>query len=150
MRAGPLARPLLSLLILDFFVVRIDYVFLRAAFAISALRATLPAGAILWAGSRLRATLCLGLAVHRLRQFVRRVGERLGRAVNLVGVLGLELGSGFRERVLDLLASRFVNFGAVLLERLLSRIDQVVELVARLGLRSEERRVGEECRSRWW
>src|SRR5208282_5998610 len=133
-RAGPLARPRQSLLVFDFFVVRIDYVFFRAAFAIPALRATLRARAILWTGARLRSCPCLGLAVHRLRQFVRRVGERLGRAVNLAGVLGLELGPGFRERVLDLLASRLVNFGAVLLERLLSRIDQVVELVARLGL----------------
>src|SRR5208282_4769026 len=41
---------------------------------------------------------------------------------------------GFRERLLDLLASRLVNIGAMLFERLLGRIDQVVELVARLGL----------------
>ena len=47
MREGPLARPHVSLLIFDFFVIRIDYVFLRARFAILALGASLRAGVIL-------------------------------------------------------------------------------------------------------
>ena len=48
-------RPRFRLLIFNFFIIRIDYVFFRAAFAIPALRATLRVTAILWAGSLLRA-----------------------------------------------------------------------------------------------
>src|ERR1700674_2002950 len=135
-RAGPLARPRLSLLIFDFFVIGIDHVFFRAAFAIPALGATLTAGAILRACAGLRSCLGLGLAVHRLGQFMRRILQCLGRSIDLVGVLGLEFGPRFRERVFDLLASGLVNLGAVVLERLLGCIDQVVELVARLGLQT--------------
>src|ERR1700674_328939 len=90
-RAGPLARPRFSLLIFDFFVIGIDHVFFRTALTLPALGAPLTAGAILWARAGLRSCLGLGLAVHRLGQFMRRVLQRLGRAIDLVRVLGLEL-----------------------------------------------------------
>src|SRR5712692_4903718 len=85
-------------------------------------------------GVRTSPLLRPGLAVHRFGQFVRSIGQRLGSAVEFVGVLRFEFALGFGERIFDSLARAFVELRAVILECLLGRVDQVVELVAGLGL----------------
>src|SRR5258708_31588133 len=87
--AAPSRSSEFALLILDFLIVRINHVFLRASLAITALGATLRVAAlsVTLRGPVLRTRALPSLAVHRLGEFVRRGRERLGGPIYLFWVL---------------------------------------------------------------
>src|SRR3989441_13065571 len=88
-----------------------------------------------------RVALLAGLAVAQIGEF-SFVVAREGRAA---GLLGEELYQGFLAvAVITMLVTPFVLQGG---PALLDRLGTV--LVLERFLRSEERRVGKECRSRW-
>src|SRR5689334_22306655 len=117
--------------LLYFLVVCVDYIFFALGFAVALglAIARLRFGAV--ARRLLRAAgLLASLAVHRLRELVRCLGESLGGLVEFRGLLGFELALGRGQRLFDILARGLVELRAVILERLFGRIDEVVELVA--------------------
>src|SRR5689334_21404537 len=115
-------------LLLDLLELRLDDVFLVFRLAVTVIgvgarRRTARVGSA--ATARLRR-----LRVHRLGELVRRAGEGVRRAADLVGVLRLERLLRVRERALDVALGGRVERRAVLGERALGLIDEAVELVA--------------------
>src|SRR5439155_219282 len=76
----------------------------------------------------------LRLAVHDLRELVRRATQTILGALHALDILALQRFAGLGERVVDGLAIVLRKLGAVLTQRALGRIHERVGLVAHLDL----------------